>query len=287
MGDFNILLVEKDVVLVNDNKLTKVYLRNCRGNKKGCSKKFFTEQPNKKYCSAICRYDSILESNRRSRKKNKNRKKEALRKKGTLKHNIKSKIQLIGYISLESPHYLDAMFFYVHQSIQNMKNETFHTPIYKGNKQVHTDGPSLPYQYVTQDDLYDMSISYLKENSTKCPRCGCKENIVERGLLICAGPECGLVLKAPTIHPGFEVDDLTPTRNISPTVQDFPKTDFTKKKGKKRVKKSVEEIKQAHENAYQKYESETGRLLECDDNYYDENDPLNPAHWQCRKKAVY
>ncbi|AXN53398.1 hypothetical protein M1M16_gp17 [Methanobacterium virus Drs3] len=146
-----------------------------------------------------------------------------------------------------------------------LKRETFRTGKYKGRKKAPETGVSPSYNYITLDDIYHFSTAYLKENGLKCPECSNTQNLVERGNLICANPECGLILKAPIIHPGFTVPDLTPKKRIAPTVQDFPPIDLTnRKKGKKLRKKAktLKEVKQAYQNAYIKYETETGKRFE-------------------------
>ncbi len=256
-------------------KYTKVYLKNCRGKKEGCIHKFFTTQSNKLYCSAWCRHESVREKGRKRveafRKKYKN---EGTGRKvpnwlGT-NSNFKEE-----YESLD-PTYLGTYikFFNEWQSVTDMKNETFVTCTSEGE---HSHIPSLSYQGVTHDDLHAFSISYLKDNQVKCPECSNTQNWIEHALNICS--QCGLVLKAPPIHPGFVVDDLLPKRKVAATVQDFPVIDFTKKKEKRQPKPSGA-VKEAHDKAYQKYENETSVFFEEEDtNDYSKNDPMNPLYW--------
>jgi len=271
-----------------------VYLKNCRGEKIGCIKQFFTIQANKQYCSAWCRRESILESNRKSRAKTlKNpevKKRETLKKKGTFDDRLgMTPLTIIGYVNPQTLNYNDARFYFVGLSIEKIKKQTFHTPLGKKGKQnnkstADESGASSSllsqYQYVTSDDLYALSIAYLKEAGIKCPECGNSQNLVERAYLICSNPKCGLVVAAPVIHPGFTLYEITPLHKIAPTVQDFT-IDFTEKKSKK--VKSVEVIKEAHDKAYQKYEKETGSMFE-EFKEYSENDPLNPTYWKYYKK---
>lgn len=284
-------------IKTKEGKFTKIYLKKCRGLKKGCNHQFFTTQPNKLYCSAWCRRESILISNRNSRaKKLKNpdaKKRKHSKKKGTKDYpKYIAPTSIIGYISPQTLNYTNARFFNEIESVEKMKKQTFHYPKYKKGKQnnkstADESGASSSllnqYQYLTVDDLYQLSTSYLKENNLKCPECGNKQNLVERALLVCSNPKCGLVLGAPVLHPGFVLYDLTPIKKIAPTVQDFT-IDFTEKNKKSRKAKSVEVVKEAHDSAYQKYKKETGSMFE-EVKEYSKNDPLNPIYWMKRKKC--
>jgi len=290
-------------------KQTKVYLKNCRGSKRSCIKLFFTTQPNKQYCSAKCRHHSILESNRASRRKNylKNKKRENLKPLGTIKQRkliptITINGCSIGFIyKLETITYLgfthtiiyetkltyNLSFYSEWLNLQSEKKETFHTGYSKGRQKDPDTGSSPSHQYVTADDLYHISTSYLKENSLKCPECGNNQSLVERALLICSNPRCGLVLKAPIIHPGFTLYDLTPIKKVAATVQDFPPVDFTQRKSRKRTPKKRNVIKEAHDKAYKKYEAETGMIFEEQNpKDYSDNDPMNPSYWKYYKNKV-
>ena len=72
-------------IIVVEESMSKIYLKECRGDKENCLKQFYTHQPNKQYCDSRCRYNSILESNRKSRKKyyQNNKKKSILSQLGT------------------------------------------------------------------------------------------------------------------------------------------------------------------------------------------------------------
>ncbi|WP_281774199.1 hypothetical protein [Methanobacterium formicicum] len=266
------------MIQYNEDKSTKIYLKNCRGNKKDCIQRFYTTQANKQYCSAWCRHESVRESWRKARNKqrSRNRLKDNLKDIGTFR--FKELKDNYSYLGKEIPFYKEWI------QITKLKKETFRTGSYKG-KQKDSQGESfLSYQYVSLTDLYFLSTSYLKENSIKCPRCGCKKNIVERGLLICAGSKCGLVLKAPPIHPGFTVPELTPKRKIAATVQDFPPVDFAQKYRKKKQPHTMNVVKEAHDNAYMKYEKETGALFEEECQNIPENNPLHQEHWHYYNK---
>lgn len=291
-------------IITNKEKLTKIYLKKCRGLKKGCIKQFFTHTPQKQYCSSWCRHESVLESNRLARKKNyhKNKKRENNKHIGTtIERKLKSNITYLGgtkgfiwvckVVTYLGHNYLvvnktknqyDLLFYPEYLRIKKDQRETFLTGNSKGKQKDPTGkvGPSLPYQYITEDDIFQFSISYLKDNQFKCPECGNRTHLIEHALSICSNPECGLVVKAPPIHPGYVVDDLLPIRKIAATVQDFPAIDFSKKGNKKRQPKPVKAIKQAHENAYKKYEQETGHILQLDKGRFNENDPMNPTYWE-------
>lgn len=171
--------------------------------------------------------------------------------------------------------------------IQHTKKQTFRTGIYKGKQKGHpTHGrPSLQYQYVTTDDLHNFSISYLKDNQFKCSRCENRTHLIEHGLVICS--ECGLVLKAPPIHVGFEVDDLLPKRKVAATPSDFPPIEVSIEDTKKKRKKTKEAINQAHNNAYKKYKEQLSLLdveVANDDLvHFDDINPLNPVYWRKRR----
>lgn len=291
--------MERGVILdlvVTSQKFSKIYLKKCRGRKRKCIKQFFTTQPNRQYCDSKCRYDSILDSNRKSRirKKSKypeHKKRKHSKKKGTVDdRDLLSPITIIGTINPQTPNYNDARFYYVGIYLEKLKKQTFHYPYSKGKQKNHSsneddDSPlTKQYQYVTEDDLHYFSTSYLKENGLRCPECGGNQNLVEKAYLICSNHNCGLVIKAPILHSGFKVPDLTPLGKVAATVQDFPLIDFTEKNHKNRKEpKKFGVIKQAHQNAYTKYQIETSNNLN-EKTDYDDNDPLNPKYWNKRKK---
>ncbi len=175
-----------------------MYLKECRGDKKDCKKLFFTTQPNKQYCDSKCRYNSILESNRKSRNKyyKKNKK--------------KSILSQIGTTTLSKHPNTD--FEREKTIIQNEKKRTFHTTTYKGkktNNNIWIDncktmeyGENQPigiqqtHNYATFDDYYHTSKHYLLKERGSCPDCGCKEHYKSDIDVCCA--ECGLVLEVQT-----------------------------------------------------------------------------------------
>jgi hypothetical protein len=258
-----------------DKKYSKVYLKNC----KFCKEDFFTEISNKQYCSPKHQHEGVRESWRNTRRNQyrKNKKKESLKKKGTFDDRQTHPLSIIGYVSPETPNYTDARFYLVKLSIEKIKKQTFRTPYSKKGKQKTTApqgaASSLPlqYQHVTDEDLHLFSVAYLKDNQVKCPECENKQNWIEHALNICS--ECGLVIKAPPIHPGYIVDDLLPKKKVAPTVQDLNLT---------------EDLKGAHELAYTKYQEQIAVIddeVEQNDLLnFDDNDPLNPVYWRNRKQ---
>ena len=133
---------------------------------------------------------------------------------------------------------------------------------------------SPTHEYATLDDIHAFSISYLKDNQVKCPECDNKQNLIEHGLSICS--ECGLILKAPAIHPGYIVDDLLSKRKICATVQDI---------------NISTDLKSAFELAYMKYHEQIAlidiEVTREDILKFTDSDPLNPAYWKHYKKKVY
>lgn len=252
-----------------DKKFSKIYLKECRGKKNNCIHQFFTTQPNKLYCSAWCRHEAIRDKGRKRvaafRKKYKNE--------GTgpkVPNWIGTNSNFKEEYEIPDPTYLGIpiQFYNESLSINDMKNETFVTCTSEGE---HSPIPSLSYQGVTHDDLHAFSISYLKDNQVKCPECENKQNWIEHALNICS--QCGLVIKAPPIHPGYIVDDLLPKKKVAPTVQDLNLT---------------QDLKGAHELAYTKYQEQIAVIdEEVEQNdllNFDDNDPLNPVYWRNRKQ---
>lgn len=96
-----------------------------------------------------------------------------------------------------------------------------------------------------------------------------------------------MFLKAPPIHTGFELDDLLPIKKIAPTPNDFPPIELTPE-GNKKKSRSQTAIKQAHENAYKKYQEQLSMIdveVENEDVIkFAENDPLNPIYWRKHRK---
>lgn len=198
------------------DKHSKVYLRICRW----CNRPFFSEKHNTLYCSYKHRYESILESNRewRQRNKEKTRRNKLFKKKGTidLKKQDRTPITYLGRNIPGSEWYDEQV------TIHKLKKSTFNYPYSKGKQKgpsCSSEGHSPYHHHVTEEDLHHFSVSYLKENNVKCPECGNKKNEIIQGLVICR--KCGMVLKAPPVHPGFEVYDLVPTWKLAPTVQDL------------------------------------------------------------------
>lgn len=156
--------------------------------------------------------------------------------------------------------------------IKKEKRRTFLTQHNRRGKHKSTlSGVEFPS---TSHDLPAFTISYLKDNQVKCPECSNKQNLIEHGLSICS--ECGLILKAPAIHPGYIVDDLLPKRKICATVQD--------------VNISTD-LKGAYELAFMKYHEQIAlidiEVLQDDILNFTDSDPLNPAYWKHYKKKVY
>lgn len=204
------------VLITIEGKFTRVYLRTCRW----CKKFFYDHKPNKLYCSSKHQYWALRNSkNKYDRNYYRKRKKELiLQCKGTVRSRKKVNRPLT-YLGVVIPgsEWIDEML-----EVEKMKKKTFSGRIYRGKK---NDTPNSgvsslqSHQYITLDDLYEFSISYLKEQNIKCPECSDRTNEISHGLAICRG--CGLILKAPPVHPGFEVDDLVPEWKMAPTVQDL------------------------------------------------------------------
>jgi len=254
-------------VIIIEGKYTRVYLRNCRW----CKKNFYDHQPNKLYCSSQHQYWALRNNkNKYDRKYYRKKKKELILKcKGTLDLK-KPENQPATYLGVNIPgsEWVDETL-----KIQELKKKTFSGTIYRGKKNdPQKGGSSLSHQYMTLDDLYHFSISYLKEKNVKCKECGTRTNEVTHGLVICRG--CGLVLKAPPVHPGYIVDDTVPLWKVAPTVQDVKKTNTSK---------------EAHELAFSHYWVQVGIL---DPELYPENplpEDINEdweIAWKYYKKKV-
>jgi len=189
-----------------------MYLRECRGDKEDCKKLFFTTQSNKQYCDSKCRYNSILESNRKSRKKYYKRNKK------------KSILSQIGTTTLSKHPNPD--FEREKTIVENEKKRTFHTTKYKkgltnnyawiDNCKTMEYGENQPigiqqtHNYASFDDYYQFSISLFLSETPPCPECGattqCKD--LKRLDVCCTNPKCGLVIKAPILHNGFTLPEL-------------------------------------------------------------------------------
>jgi|GEM_PF-6771023 len=242
---------------------TKVYLRDCRrGQNDGCIKKFFSTQPNKMYCSAKCLRESVLVSNRKARREYKK------------KYPEIENSRRVGNVQIGA--HRNPNFKKEQSIIKKEKRHTFLTHTYDKRKHKSTlSGAEFPLNHHNYNDLPAFSISYLKDNQVKCPECENKQNLIEHALNICS--RCGLILKAPSIHVGYEVDDLLPKKKICPTVQDLNRT---------------KNLKSAHELAFVKY-NEQITLIDCevqknDILNFNDSDPLNPIFWgYYRKKKIY
>lgn len=247
---------------------TRVYLRKCRWD----GKEFYSEKRNTLYCSAKCRYNAIRQShNKYDRKYYRRKRKELILKmKGTVDLKKTEKTRPATYLGVTIPgsEWIEEFMF-----VKNLKKSTLSGTYSKGKQNGPTNsvGHSPYHNHVTQDDLHEFSISYLKENNVRCPECGNRRNEITHGLVICR--ECGYVLKAPPIHPGYEVDDLIPTWMFAPTIQDLS---YAKKK------------KDAHKLAYDRYWDQVGVL----DPEVSEN-PLQDEHendwisaWKHYKKVI-
>lgn len=239
-------------------KFTKVYLRKCRW----CNNSFYTESFNRYYCGDEHAKEGRKETKRKyySKYKVKYFLKEELRKPGTCK---------IG--PHRNPDFAKEL-----KIIRKEKRRVLSRVNYEGEHKSTLPGAefSPTHEYVTLDDLHAFSISYLKDNQVKCPECDNKTNLIEHGLSICS--ECGLILKAPSIHPGYIVDDLLSKRKICATVQD--------------VNISTD-LKGAYELAFMKYHEQIAlidvEVVKEDILNFTDSDPLNPAYWKHYKKKVY
>lgn len=233
-------------VITIKGKYTRIYLRKCRW----CKKEFFDHQPNKLYCSAQHQYWALRNNkNKYDRNYYRKKKKELiLQRKGTvdLKKRENQPVTYLG-VNIPGSEWVDEIL-----EVEKLKKQTFSGTIYRGKKKdPQTEGSSPSHQYITLDDLYHFSISYLKEKNIKCQECGSRTNEITHGLVICR--RCGIILRAPPVHPGYIVDDTLPKWKVAPTVQDISQTNTSK---------------EAHELAFSQYWEQVGIL---DPELYPEN----------------
>lgn len=215
-------------IIVVEESMSKIYLKECRGDKENCLKQFYTHQPNKQYCDSRCRYNSILESNRKSRKKYyQNNKK-------------KSILSQLGTTTLSKHPNPD--FEREEEIIKNEKKRTFHTTKYKkaltnnniwiDNTQTLEYGESQPcgiqntHNYATFDDYYHTSKHYLLKDKGKCPECGCPDNYKTDIDVSCAF--CGLILEGNPKLMGWTHKDVIDSQIGDVTVQEIAWTKYWK-----------------------------------------------------------
>lgn len=259
-----------------DPNFSKVYLKQCRW----CKHQFYTHQPNKLYCSAKHQYEATLYHGRKRVRKHyqKNKIRINTKKLGSIefKNNTTAMPSYLGAVTGINPQTqtpFNISFYCEYLSIQKLKKQTFVRGKGKKGKQntkstLMGATSSLPYQYVTEEDLHNFSISYLKDNQIKCPECSTTQNQIEHGLNVCRA--CGLVLKAPSVHPGYVVDDNLPKWKVSCTVTDI------------NLKKT---LKEAHHLAYSHYWEQVEIIDPTPEG--EEKKGMSKAHWKHYNKKVY